>query len=103
MKTKGPKQFAEFLMDMEPHVHDMAVISDIRPSDSLIGYPVQSPEDKAAWNYFDLLLPRCILHPEPDAKPTEFAPYEGQHNTFDRFRSVFPNVTEAWKRGSVRP
>lgn len=97
MSKRSTKKFAKFLLER----HDMAVLEDIRPWDGLIGCPVQNPEAKKCWNYFELLLPRCVKHPEPEAKVPHFAPWEGQRNTFDRFKDIFPNVTESWKKSTV--
>ena len=62
------KQFASFLVSQEP-VYDKEVLKDIRPFDGLIGY----------------------------YNTGSFDAYSGTQHTFDRFNSVFPNVTTAWE------
>ncbi|MEY4376367.1 MAG: hypothetical protein RJB26_917 [Pseudomonadota bacterium] len=61
------KQFASFLVSQEP-VYDKEVLKDIRPFDGLIGY----------------------------YQTGSFDAYSGTQHTFDRFNSVFPNVTTSW-------
>lgn len=62
------KQFASFLVSQEP-VYDKEVLKDIRPFDGLIGY----------------------------YNTGSFDAYSGTTHTFDRFNSVFPNVTGVWE------
>lgn len=62
------KQFASFLVSQEP-VYDKEVLKDIRPFDGLIGY----------------------------YNTGSFDAYSGTTHRFDRFNSVFPNVTGAWE------
>jgi len=61
------KQFASFLVSQEP-VYDKEVLKDIRPFDGMIGY----------------------------YNTGSFDAYSGTQHTFDRFNSVFPNVTTSW-------
>jgi hypothetical protein len=65
------KQFASFLVSQEP-VYDKEVLKDIRPFDGLIGY----------------------------YNTGSFDAYSGTTHTFDRFNSVFPNVTGVWENTS---
>lgn len=60
-------QFKEFLVSQEP-VYDKQILKDIRPFDGLIGYYAT----------------------------TNFDAYTGVQHTYDRFKSVFPNVTNPW-------
>ena len=62
------KQFQSFLVSQEP-VYDKEILKDIRPFDGLIGY----------------------------YNTGSFDAYSGTTHTFDRFNSVFPNVTGAWE------
>jgi len=62
------KQFASFLVSQEP-VYDKEVLKDIRPFDGMIGY----------------------------YNTGSFDAYSGTTHRFDRFNSVFPNVTGAWE------
>jgi hypothetical protein len=62
------KQFASFLVSQEP-VYDKEVLKDVRPFDGLIGY----------------------------YNTGSFDAYSGTTHRFDRFNSVFPNVTGAWE------
>jgi hypothetical protein len=62
------KQFASFLVSQEP-VYDKEVLKDIRPFDGMIGY----------------------------YNTGSFDAYSGTTHTFDRFNSVFPNVTGSWE------
>jgi hypothetical protein len=62
------KQFQNFLVSQEP-VYDREILKDVRPYDGLIGY----------------------------YNTGAFDAYSGTQHTFDRFKSVFPNVTAEWK------
>jgi hypothetical protein len=61
------REFSSFLVSQEP-VYDKEILSDVRPFDGLIGYYLTSPFDS----------------------------YSGVAHTFDRFNSVFPNLTNPW-------
>jgi len=61
------QQFANFLVTQEP-VYDKEILKDIRPFDGLIGY----------------------------FETGSFDAYSGVEHTYDRFNSVFPNVTQEW-------
>ena len=65
------KQFASFLVSQEP-VYDKEVLKDVRPFDGLIGY----------------------------YNTGSFDAYSGTTHRFDRFNSVFPNVTGAWENST---
>lgn len=62
------QQYQNFLVSQEP-VYDKEILKDIRPYDGLIGY----------------------------YQSGRFDAYSGVQHTFDRFNSVFPNVTKEWK------
>lgn len=63
------KQFQSFLVSQEP-VYDREIIKDVRPtSGDLMGYYVTG----------------------------EFDAFSGVQHSFDRFASVFPNITKPWK------
>ena len=62
------KQFQSFLVSQEP-VYDKEILKDIRPFDGLIGY----------------------------YNTGSFDAYSGTTHPFDRFNSVFPNVTGSWE------
>lgn len=66
--TISCEQFTNFLDAQEP-IYDKLIIRDIRPEDSWIGHVETAPWDA----------------------------YDGVEHTFDRFRSVFPNVTKPWQ------
>lgn len=61
------KQFQNFLVSQEP-VYDKEILKDVRPFDGMIGY----------------------------YQTGSFDAYSGTQHTFDRFNSVFPNVTVPW-------
>ena len=61
------KSFQNFLVSQEP-VYDREILKDVRPFDGLIGY----------------------------YQTGSFDAYSGTTHTYDRFNSVFPNVTAEW-------
>jgi hypothetical protein len=68
------KEFASFLVSQEP-VYDKEILRDVRPFDGLIGYYLTSAFDS----------------------------YSGVQHTFDRFNSVFPNLTQPWTAKTNTP
>lgn len=68
-ETISCRSFRNFLVAQEP-VYDREILSDIRPSDGFIGY----------------------------YETSAYKAYDAVQHTFDRFRSVFPNVTKPWNQ-----